>query len=161
MRSWRTFTIIAIVLFIGLNIVYWRSYVCTDSRFCRVEDLSKEDVPEHYPPSQPLPPPPPPPPPPAAGFPPQGPIVQQAPIPEAHLEPHVGINPQPLSKPETHYPDTHVKSSLDLDTIAPTADKATYRLTQQGLKYASQGDLWQFGVVSYNERERKCLLLLD
>jgi hypothetical protein len=32
--------------------------------------------------------------------------------------------------------------------IAPTADKSTYRLTQEGLKYASQGDLWQFGVVS-------------
>lgn len=44
--------------------------------------------------------------------------------------------------------DTHAKSSQDLDTIAPTADKTTYRLTPEGLKYAQSGDLWQFGVVS-------------
>lgn len=45
--------------------------------------------------------------------------------------------------------DTHAKSSQDLDTIAPTADKTTYRLkANEGLKYASTGELWQFGIVS-------------
>ncbi|KAG1121357.1 hypothetical protein G6F42_012507 [Rhizopus arrhizus] len=70
------------------------------------------------------------------------------PIAEAKLAEHVGINPQPLDEPNTHYPDTHAKSSQDLDTIAPTADKTTYRLTPEGLKYAQSGDLWQFGVIN-------------
>lgn len=54
----------------------------------------------------------------------------------------------PHSMKLTLIQDTHAKSSQDLDTIAPTADKTTYRLTPEGLKYAQSGDLWQFGVVS-------------
>ncbi|GAN06529.1 MT-A70 protein [Mucor ambiguus] len=88
------------------------------------------------------PPPPPPPPPPAQ------PNIGISPIAEAKLAEHVGINPQPLDEPDTHYPDTHAKSSQDLDTIAPTADKTTYRLAPEGLKYAQSGDLWQFGVIN-------------
>lgn len=47
-----------------------------------------------------------------------------------------------------YFIDTHIKANQDLDTIAPTADKTTYRLASDGLKYATTGDLWQFGIVS-------------
>ncbi|KAI8336862.1 hypothetical protein EDC96DRAFT_523842 [Choanephora cucurbitarum] len=136
MRSWRTCTILAIVLFIGLNVYYWKSLICTDPRFCHVKGSSfdPEETPEEY-----VPPPPPP------QHVPE--LPKPAPLPEAQLTPHVAIDSQPLSRPETHYPDTQDKSRQDLDTIAPTADKTTYRLTQEGLKYAKQGDLWQFGII--------------
>lgn len=107
-----------------------------------------------------MPPPPPPPP----MFPPPKPIVPS--IPEARLEDYVSVNPQPLHKPVTHYPgkasktqksytvshilkkkETHDVSSQNLYTVAPTADNTTFRLTETGLAYASQDQLWQFGVV--------------
>ncbi|KAI8375842.1 hypothetical protein BD560DRAFT_482414 [Blakeslea trispora] len=141
MRSWRTCTIIALLLFISLNVYYWRSLLCTDPRFCNLENLSKEDpsYPEQPLEEHPTPPPP------IQNTP---EIPQPVPIPEAHLTPHFTIDSQPPSKPETHYPDTEDKFRQDLDTIAPTADKTTYRLTEQGLKYATQGDLWQFGIIN-------------
>ncbi|KAI8970295.1 hypothetical protein BDF20DRAFT_825827 [Mycotypha africana] len=143
MRSWRAWTIVLVIIFISLNIYYWRSFQCTDPKFSppTQPDVQPQPVVPLPPPSTPLPPPPPPPPP-------QGlPGFDTSPIEEAHLEAHVATNPQPLNEPNTHYPDTHTKSSLDLNTIAPTADDTTYRLTVQGLKYASSGDLWQFGIV--------------
>lgn len=36
MRSWRTWTVILIVAFITLNIIYWKAYQCSDPRFCNV-----------------------------------------------------------------------------------------------------------------------------
>ncbi|CAO3608375.1 unnamed protein product [Mucor fragilis] len=152
MRSWRTWTIVLILSFIVLNIFFfWKQYPCTNSRFCSVSEEAKDNAGAYESPpfnpntgadSHPLPPPPPPPPPPAQ------PNIGMSPIAEAKLAEHVGINPQPLDEPDTHYPDTHAKSSQDLDTIAPTADKTTYRLTPEGLKYAQSGDLWQFGVIN-------------
>jgi hypothetical protein len=44
--------------------------------------------------------------------------------------------------------ETHVSTNKNLDTIAPTADKTTYRLSPEGISYASKGQLWDFGVVS-------------
>ncbi|CEJ00683.1 hypothetical protein RMCBS344292_14733 [Rhizopus microsporus] len=91
-------------------------------------------------------PPLPPPPPPHPYLPHVEPTVPV--IPEAKLEEYVSTYPQPLHKPVTHYPDAHGRSSQDLDTIAPTADKTTLRLTPNGLAYASQDELWQFGVLN-------------
>lgn len=146
MRSWRTWTVVLIVLFITLNFIYWKAYPCTDPRFCNIDSKHDEANSTNEPPANhnddanahrnapPLPPP--------------APYVPPANVQEAHLDNHVPYNPQPLNKPNTHYPDTHAKSNQDLDTIAPTADKTTYRLTQEGLKYASTGDLWQFGIIN-------------
>lgn len=54
--------------------------------------------------------------------------------------------------------DTHNKANQDLDTIAPTADKTTYRLASDGLRYATTGDLWQFGIVSIAKGKKKVAL---
>ncbi|ORE01234.1 hypothetical protein BCV72DRAFT_81585 [Rhizopus microsporus var. microsporus] len=146
MRSWRTWSIVLIILFLTFNVIYWRSsyfnnFSCTDTNQCQEQDLQKpsqESNDFHTVP--PLPPPPPP------YLPHVEPILPV--IPEAKLEEYVSTNPQPLHKPVTHYPDAHGESSQDLDTIAPTADKTTFRLTPNGLAYASQDELWQFGVLN-------------
>ncbi|KAI7904430.1 uncharacterized protein BX663DRAFT_452242 [Cokeromyces recurvatus] len=148
MRSWRTWTIVLIIVFIGLNIFYWKAYTCTDPRFCNMnkEELVQED---NHLQDKDIPPSPSP----------SSEIVEPTPkkeipdnillpVSEAVLYEHVDTNPQPLKKPDTHYPNIHTHYNENLGTLAPTADKTTYRLTNEGLKYATSGDLWQIGIIN-------------
>lgn len=142
MRTWRSWSLVLIFIFLTLNVVYWKSSYFKDKHCI---DCEKPEHFEHGPPPEHFPPMPPPPPPPPM-FPPPKPIVPS--IPEARLEDYVSVNPQPLHKPVTHYPETHDVSSQNLYTVAPTADNTTFRLTETGLAYASQDQLWQFGVIN-------------
>ncbi|GAA5816560.1 hypothetical protein MFLAVUS_010090 [Mucor flavus] len=134
MRSWRTWTVIIVFIFITLNLIYWKGYPCTDPRFCTIEDEPLTET-RPNPHSPPLPPP-------------AAPKVN-TPTTEEHLSEHIDSSAQPIIDPNTHYPNTHDKSNKNLDTISPTSNSATYRLNgQQGLQYAASGDLWQFGVIN-------------
>ncbi|KAG2236881.1 hypothetical protein INT48_002694 [Thamnidium elegans] len=130
MRSWRTWTVIIVFIFITLNLIYWKGYPCTDPRFCTIEDDHLTEASPHPPPAPVAPKP-------------------NPPLAEGKLSEHIDSSAQPIIDPDTHYPNTHDKSNKNLDTLSPTSNKATFRLNgKQGLQYAGSGDLWQFGVIN-------------
>ncbi|KAI8344801.1 hypothetical protein BC941DRAFT_409644 [Chlamydoabsidia padenii] len=158
-KSW----LLALVMtfFLG-NLIFWSYHPrpsCEQLGTCHSEeDYEYDRHQQDFPPPPPPPPQqpdivdkqPPPPPPPSPQPEPHADLIAQGQI-EANLQdvqfPAMVEAPK---QPDTYLPDTHTDLAIDLNTVAPTADKTTLRFNneQKSISYSKGAESWQLGVIN-------------